>query len=241
MSVDIRWKVPASITSDANPYTINIYFSTPTTGGEDGTYSLLANVSAGGGNTLSTYTDSGGTTDNYYYVKYVDSSNVEGDRILAVLAPGIREQRLAEQIQDKLPDIVKARIDSNLIDIRKAMVNAIAALNAYSPETSYSMSTMPPRFETGVVVLSLALLYMEHQLQVSIRDYSYGGTGISLQVDRGSKFSASIQNLTTAVNGLLKYLKQPDWNSITGVGLGSEPMNQPFGSIFRNLWNQGSW
>lgn len=224
MAASIRWKIPASVSAVPNTaHTLKIYRST---NGEDGDYSEIASLSAGGGNTVKTYTDSGGETRYHYYVTYTPSGSSEGDRVLAVIALTVKEQRLAEQIQGKLPEIVKARIDSDLIDIKKAMGNALATVNAYSPQTSYTISSMPERLETVVVILGMVLLYLEHQLQVSIRDYSYSGTGISLQIDRNSKFASTLQSLTKALNELLAFSKHPDW-PVEGMGLGSEALCTP--------------
>jgi hypothetical protein len=235
----IRWKVPASVLADSQTsYSINVYLSTS---GENGQYQIVNSLPAGQGNTLSSYVDSGGDptfASNFYFVTYTPAGGAEGTRVLAVGDPVVTEQRIAEQIQGKLPEIVLARIDSNLIDIRKAMRNALDAINAYTPTTGYVYTNLPGRLETGVVVMAITLLYMEHQLQVSIRDYSYGGTGINLQVDRNSKFAATLAELTKSINGLMAFLKHPDWPD--PLGIGTDAIATPQARIFGMLLGTGS-
>lgn len=239
MALTIRWKVPATAT--ANPQISNTVGVYKSTNGENGTYSLIDSVSAGGGNALATYTDQSGdpTAGHFYYVTYTPSGGAEGSRVLAVQEPFVTEQRIAEQIQGKLPEIVLARIDSNLIDIRKAMRNALDAVNAYSPQTSYAYTNLPGRFETVVVIMAMCFLYIEHQLQVAIRDYSYGGTGINLTVERNSKFSSTIAELNKSINGLLAFTKQPDWPT-DPMGLGTEALATPQARIFSFLYGASS-
>lgn len=239
MALTIRWKVPAAITADAQAsYTISVYRST---NGENGDYSSIGTTSAGGGNTVATYSDSGASQDSgyFYYVTYTASGGSEGSRVLAIPEPYVTEQRLAEQIQGKMPEIIAARLDSNLIDIRKAIRNALDIMNAYSPQTSYGFTNLPGRFESGIVILTLTLLFMEHHLQVAIRDYTYGATGINFNVDRNSKFATVIGELNKSVNELLLFLKHPDW-PMDAVGLGTEALATPQARIFGFLYGSGS-
>jgi hypothetical protein len=228
-AITVRWKIP---TLDSNvSYGINVYRSV---GGENSDYSLLGTTS---GNTTKTYTDPNGDLGFFYYVRYQPSGGSEGDRVLAVLEATVTEQRLSEQIYGKMPEILKARVDTDLIDVRKAMANALAMINAYSPVTNYNVNALPSRFEAGIVLLSLVLLFMEHQLQVSIRDYSYSGTGISLQVDRNSKFAATLQTLQKSVNDYMLFVKHGDW-PVSPLGLGSEAINVPMARQFGFLFDR---
>lgn len=234
-STPIRWKSPASVLSDTNSYTLKIYVSNT---GENGAYSVTATISAGSGNSVNTYTDPNGDVSFFYYVTYTASGGSEGSRVLAVLQPGVTEQRLAEQIAGKLPEIVLARIDANLIDIRKALQNALDIVNAFAPVTAFTYTNLPGRFEGPMVILAMMLLYLEHQLQVGIRDYSYGGTGITLAVDRNSKFASTLTNLNTAINQMLAFIKANDWP--TPIGLGTEAMNVPMAREFGFLFGTTS-
>ena len=227
----IRWKVPASVSGSATAHTVRIYRSTS---GEDGDYQLATTLDAGGGNSLSTYTGDGNIGD-YFYIRYVPAGGSEGDRIIAFVEPGVKEQRLAEQISSKLPEIVKARIDSNLIDIRQAMTQALGTVNAYSPTTSYAFTNLPARLETCVVIITLMLLYIEHQLQISMRDYAYSGTGVSFTVDRNAKFASTLSALQKSTNELLDLSKKADWPSAP-LGLGTTALSTPQGRIMGNLW-----
>lgn len=237
-SIIIRWPVPSDILASATAYTFTVYRSTA---GEDEDYSAIASSqSAGGGNITSTYTDTGGDVSHYYFVRYTPAGGSEGDRIIAFLEPTVREQRIAQQIEAHLPEIVKARIDSNLLDIRKAMKNALSMVNAYSPVTAYGISNMPDRFESAIVLLTLVLLYVEKQLQIAIRDYTYGGTGINLNVDRNSKFASTLQALQKQVNELLVFVKHGDWPT-DPLGMGSYAMNAPQARILGMVLGSGSY
>jgi len=227
----IRWKIPADLADVAHD--VHVYRSID---GENGSYTLSTSISAGGGNTVSTWADGGGQETYFYYVKYVPSGGAELDRILAVLEPGVTEQRLAEQIEGHLPEIVKARIDSNKLDIRKAMDNALATVNAYGTPTSWGFTNLPARLESVTVLLAMVLLYVEKQLQIAIRDYTYGATGVNFTVDRNSKFSSTLQNLTKSLNDLLKYSKLPDME-IAPMGIGTNALSTPQARVFSFLFN----
>jgi hypothetical protein len=237
VAVTIRWKIPADVKNAPNTaHTISVFRSD---NGENGTYNLLDTISAGGGNTVKTYTDTSiDDRARFYLVRYTPSGGTQGSRVLALLEPVVTEQRIAEQIEGKLPEIIQARIDENLIDIRKAMKNSLDTLNAYSPQTSYTFTNLPGRFETAIVVLAMMLLYLEHQLQVGIRDYSYGATGVNFAIDRNSRFASTITNLMKAVNDLLAFTKHPDW-PLEPSGLGTEALSVPQARVFSFLF-QGS-
>ena len=239
MSTPILWKIPASVLATANQaFSLNIYQSTS---GENGQYNLINSVpiAAGQAPSVSTYVDPGGNPSWYYYVTYTPAGGSEGFRVLAVQQPGVTEQRLAEQILSKLPEIILARVDPNLIDIRKAMQNALDIINAYTPVTCYGYTNLPGRVEAGIIVLGMTLLYMEHQLQVAIRDYSYGGTGINFNVDRNSKFSATLGELNKTVNSLLNFLKHSDW-PVEPLGEGTIALATPQARIMGILYGTGS-
>lgn len=236
MAQGIRWKIPAGVLADSGSYTIQVYRSTSS---EDGDYALIDTISAGSGNTLRIYTDTGGSISFWYYVVYVSAQNVIGDRVLAVSSPTIREQRVAEQIYSHMPEIVRARLDADYIDIRKAMKNALDTVNAFTPATGYVFSNMPDRFETAIVILSMTLLFIEKHLQIAIRDYSYSGTGISLTIDRSTKFATTIAALTKQVNELLAFVKHGDWAD--PIGLGTDAIGTPQGRIFSFLFGGSSF
>jgi len=230
VAVTIRWKRPADVAAapDAG-YTITVYKSID---GENGTYNQLDTLSAGGGATVTTYSDTSTSERiNFYYVRYTPTGGSQGSIVLALIEPVITEQRIAEQIAGKLPEIIKARLDENLIDIRKAMKNALDTLNAYTPVTSYGYTNLPSRFETAIVVLAMTLLYIEHQLQVAIRDYTYGATGVNFTVDRNSRFASTLTNLMKAVNDLLSFVKHADW-PVEPMGLGTTALSTPQARVF---------
>jgi hypothetical protein len=236
ISETIRWKIPKSVLADSGPYTIQIYQSQS---GEDGAYAVIDTISSGPGNSVRTYTDVNGDPSYFYYVVYTDQNGVVGDRVLAMFVPTVREQRISEQIYGHMPEIIRARLDEDFNDIRKTMYNALATINAYTPATDYAFSNMPPRFETAIVVFTMTLLFMEKHLQVSIRDYSYGGTGITLAVDRNSKFTATISELSKQLNELLAFVKMGDWAD--PIGIGTEAIGTPQGRIFSFLFGTGSY
>ena len=232
----ITWVVP---TKDLNPnvtYTINIYRSTM---GEDGEYDLIDNVSAGSGNTTKTYTDDNGSISFFYYVRYVPSdTGTEGDLVLARIEPSVTELRLVRKVYSVLPEVIQVRMDDNNTQVRDAVQAALNMANAWAPVTNYQLTNMPPQYQTAVELGAQMFLYLEVYLQISIRDFSYGVSGISLAIDRGAKVNAAIANLNKFWMDFInkvKYLDYPD-----GSGLGSWAIAVPQARIFGALFGSGS-
>lgn len=230
MSAIIEWLIPTTDLNALLYYTINVYRSTST---EDGEYSLIDSVSSGPSNTTYTYTDANGEMSFFYYVRYMPSGGAEGSRVLARVQPSVREQRLRDKIYNIIPEVVRVRIDGNKTQIRDAIKNALAMVNAYAPVTSYGISNMPSQHEAAVEMCAQMLLYLEHHLQISIRDFSYGVSGIALNIDRGAKMNQVIRNLMDYWNAYIKTVKFADYPD--AIGLGSSAMAVPQGRIFSML------
>lgn len=230
-SVVIEWLVPSNLNSNLT-YTINVYRATA---GEDETYSLIDNVSAGPSNTTTSYTDTNGDTSYFYLVRYVPTGGAEGSNVLARIQPTVRMQRLRDHVYNVLPEVIKVRIDANKTQVVDAVQNALNMVNAYAPVTSYTISNMPNQYEPAVVFGGQMLLYLEQLLQVSIRDFSYGVSGISLNIDRGSKINQAIRNLTEYWNTYVKAVKYVDYPD--AIGLGSSAVATPQGRVLANLYN----
>lgn len=213
-------------------YTINIYSSS---GGESGTYNYINNILAGPANTTTTYTDNNGDPSFFYYVTYVPNGGVEGNRVLARIQCSVREQRLRDKVYSILPEVIAVRMDANRTAVRDALKAALGVVNTYAPVTNYSLENMPPYHEVAVEVGAQIFLYLEVKLQVSIRDFSYGVSGIALTIDRGARVQAAIDQLNKYWMDLLKVVKFSDMPS--GLGLGSTAMAEPFARVFSTLYN----
>jgi hypothetical protein len=239
-SVTIEWIVPppydpvkAPTGLNANlTYSVNVYSSS---GGETGTYSLIANISAGPSNTTTTYTDGNGDPQFFYYVTYVPAGGVEGNRVLARIQCSVREQRLRDKVYGLLPEVVAIRMDANRTQVRDALKSALGVVNSYAPVTSYTLDNMPAYHEVAVEVGAQIFLYLEVKLQISIRDFSYGVSGIALTVDRGARIQSAIDQLTKYWTDLLKVVKFYDYPD--PIGLGSTAMSEPFAKVFSTLYN----
>lgn len=226
----IEWLVPA-----LNPnlvYSLNVYRSST---GENGQYFLIDSISAGPSNSTTTYTDQNGDASFFYYVTYVPSGGVEGQPVLALIQPTIRERRLRDKVYSYLPEVIAIRIDANKTQVRSALQNALNMVNAYAPVTSYTFGTMPPYHETAVEFGAQMLLYMEILLQISIRDFSYGVSGISLSIDRGAKINQALTVLRAYWNDYIKTVKFYDYPD--AIGLGSSAIAVPQGRILATLYN----
>lgn len=231
MSKTIEWVVPSTLSANV-AYTINIYKSS---GGEDGDYSLLVNVSAGTSNTTYTYTDSNGSDSDYYLVRYLPAGGVEGSNVLARIQPTVREQRLRDKIYTQCPEVVQVRIDSNKTQVRDAIQNALRMVNSHAPVSSYTVSNMPQAYEVAIEYGAQMLLYMGLYLQISIRDFSYGVSGISLNIDRGAKMNQALTLLTGYWNEYMKVVKFGDYPD--AIGLGSSSIATPMGRSIASLYN----
>ncbi len=230
-SKTIEWIASTALNANLT-YSVNIYRSTA---GENGDYSLIDTISAGPSNTTTTYTDSNGDNSYYYLVRYIPAGGSEGSNVLARIQPTVREQRIRDHIYNLLPEVVKVRIDANKTQVRDAITNALSMVNAHAPVTSYTITSMNASYETAVIFAAQLLLYLEHLLQISIRDFSYGVSGISLSIDRGAKMNQTITQLTTYWNNYLKSVKFNDYPN--GVGVGSSALAVPQGRILSTLYN----
>lgn len=226
----IEWIAPTLLANTT--YSLNVYRSQS---GENGQYSLIDSISAGPSNSTTTYTDNNGDVSYWYYVTYIPSGGSEGQPVLAMIQPTIRERRLRDRVYSYLPEVIAVRIDANKTQVRSALQNALNMVNAYAPVTAYNITTMPPYHETAVEFGAQMLLYMEILLQISIRDFSYGVSGISLNIDRGAKMNQALIVLREYWNEYLKSVKFYDYPD--AIGLGSSAMAVPQGRVLGMLYN----
>ena len=244
--VNVVWNIPSNQNSNnpqsnglvtINPtltYTINIYSATSV----NGPYNSVSNISAGPANSTYTYFDPGGRFGStFYYVTYIPNGGVEGAPILARIAPTATELKLTTKLYSILPEVIQVRIDPNQTQLRDALQNAISMVNAYAPVTSYTLENMPSFHAVAVEFGAQMLLYMEQMLQISIRDFSYGVSGISLSVDRGAKINQSLTLLTNHWNSYIKVVKFIDYPDPMGIGslALATPQARTFGILFNNV------
>jgi len=158
--------------------------------------------------------------------------------VLARIQPTVREQRLRDKVYGLLPEVVQVRIDTNKTQVRDALKSALRMVNAHAPVTSYTMTNMPAAYEVAVEFGSQWLLYTEQILQISIRDFSYGVSGISLNIDRGAKMNQAIQIMTNYWNEYMKVVKFGDYPD--PIGLGSSAIAAPQARLLGSLYNLAS-
>lgn len=230
-SKTIEWIIPSTLLTNTS-YTIDVYKSTV---GENGDYSLVDTISAGSSNSTYTYVDANGDDAYYYYVRYTPSGGTAGSIVLARIQPTVRELRLRDKVYSILPEVIQARIDANRTQIRDSIKNALNMVNAYAPVTSYTITSMPGAYETAVEFGSQMLLYLEHILQISIRDFGYGVSGIALNIDRGAKINQALTLLTNHWNNYLKVAKFRDYPD--GIGLGSLALATPSARVWGMLYD----
>lgn len=228
----LEWIVPSLL--DNVTYSVDIFRST---NGENGDYSVIDTISSGPSNSTYTYVDANGDDSFYYYVKYTPAGGVAGSIVLARIQPTIRELRLRDKVYSILPEVVQVRVDANRTQIRDAIKNSLNMVNAYAPVTSYGITNMPDAYETAVEFGAQMLMYLEHILQISIRDFGYGVSGISLNIDRGAKMNQALTLLTTYWNNYLKVAKFRDYPDAIGLGsLGiAVPSSRTFGILFSGI------
>lgn len=239
VSTNIQWLIPKAFDPAKNPtglvsnvlYSISIFVST---NGENGAYSVINTISAGPSNSTSTYTDNNGDPAFFYYVTYNASGGPNGPPVLARIAPIITVVRLTNKVYSVLPEVIQVRMDANLTQIQDALQNALNMVNAAAPVTAYVFNNMPPYHSTAVEFGAQWLLYMEQYLQISIRDFSYGVSGISMNIDRGARINSIITTLTAYWNNYIKTVKYYDYPNAIGLGsLGiATPQARIFGILF---------
>lgn len=210
-------------------YAINVYRSTS---GESSDYSLIGTTTP----PATTYTDASGERNYFYYVRYQPSSESEGSIVLANIEATVTELRLAREVNEVLPKIIRSDMDTRLRQVRIAVQQALNAVNISSPTTSYTIENMPKTYETVVKLGAQIFIYCEQYLGVAIKDFSYAEGGISLNKDRGSKIATAIDKVLVYYNQLLKQVKLSAWPS-EGIGLGSIGMSSPSQRILGILYN----
>lgn len=235
MSIDIVWNKP-TLTADVT-YRIRIFRSV---GHENDSYSQIDEINAtSSGLDVTLYTDSTGVSSYFYYVKYINQTTGDvGDRVLARIDLTVREQRLAEQVYQMVPEVIKARFnnDPKYFVVRRAVNDGLNTINMHWPVTSYTLDNLPSGYESLVVVVAQAYIYMEQYLGVAIRDISFAGGIPSVSIDRGARINTAVQQLLNHLKEYIAIFKMSD--SPQPIGLGSEAISVPQGRVFGFLYNR---
>lgn len=230
MSTTICWDIPSYL-DITKEYKIKVY----ATGGSEDDESGYTNVddieSKLNGTFISTYTYSGGDLSYYFFLRYYEYPNGNLlNRVLCTVENSIREQRLVRDLTEILPKIIKNQM-TNVDRISKdALVQAINSINAYQPETSYSLRNMPRTWEPVIKYGSLIFLLLMLYVGISFKDFSYSDNGLSLNIDRGSKINNAIAQVTKDYDKLVKSIKLNEIDM--PIGSGSYALAVP---MFRNI------
>lgn len=235
--MDIFWNKPTTLNID-HLYNIQIYRSITV---ENGDYSVIATISAlNVGLDVTSYTDGTGLASYFYYVKYVDlyDSSV-GDRILARIGMSVREQRIAEEVFQQVPEVIRGRFsnDPKYFVVRRAINDGLNTINYFPPITSYTLDNLPVGHESVVSLVALVYIYMQQYLGVAIRDINFAGGIPSVSIDRGSRIKTATDTLMGYVKEYIVYVKMYDYPQ--PIGLGSMAIAVPQQRIFSFLYNAG--
>lgn len=236
MSQVIVWDAPTTLTT-VNTYTISVYRAET----EDGDYSSIASgVTArdSAGAWVDTYTDPNGSANYFYYVKYSANGGAEGNPVLAVLQPTIKEQRLIKEFKEEIPALIARGLDSHDRQILSALRHALQAINSMAPVTAYSITNMPSQYEPAVRLGAVVFFYATRYLNVAIRDFGYGVGGLSLNIDRGAKINQALRNALDVFNQFAKSVKYVDYPD--ALGAGSYAFASPSGRVMGFLIGTGS-
>lgn len=232
MSVEVRWVHPSDLTSNYDKSKIT------RAGNEDGPYAVLTEIETfdSNGNANLTFVDQTGTLQNFYVIRYRDSTTgLEfSDFSLGYFPFTPKEKRIVSFIGGWVPEVFKPDITD--FDIRFSLNLALNDFNVYPPATSFTLGSFPTSYEQFLVAGTQIHIMRQKFLKVAIRDYTGSDSGLTLAIDRGAKIKTAEDQLMVDYRAVISMAK---WNfQCQGVGLGTVPLPVSVGtSLNRGLLN----
>ena len=209
--------------------TVNIYKSNQESQG----YNLLTSVPS----TTTQYTDSAvniAAKDSWFYA-VVFSNSVSGAQSAPQLAWKMltpREQKLVFQLRDIVSRFVSNRLADE--ELRQYIEHGLNTVNVYSPQTSFTLFSLPGNLESLVVTSAAMYGILFNMLGIGMTDINVSDHGMSMQWDRYGKMSQTLKDITAQYNSVLQLAKLEYAPSGTAIGTVQLPIGVG-GRIASNL------
>jgi len=228
----IEWKVPSFVIEDGSYDKVNIYRSET----ENGEYEYIDTIDALSGDTyINTYTDETeeASRHKYYLIKYYKTiDDVESKWLTTFFNLTPKEKRLVDQIRGYIDSFTKIKLSD--FDVRNGIFLAISQFNLRSPITNFTLDNFPKELEFFLIMLGSFQTILSKYLDVSIRDYSSSDSGLSLNIDRGSKLINALNQLQGQYDSLITIVKLNYAPSPIGLGTIALPISLG-GNLGRNI------
>ncbi len=144
---------------------------------------------------VNTYTDPlSGTSDKYYVINFVDGDgNVLYETVPLKYQEADNLQRAVYDLRFKIKDISAIKNFWRWQDeeLRVAVLNALADLNATPPYTGWSMANFPYAQWQGILMQGAMIFALIGQGILEIgKEFSFNDNGIALNIERSPKFQS---------------------------------------------------
>lgn len=231
MGVEVRWIIPSTLTDNYSKTIISRATA------EQGPYQRVSEFDTiRDGAPVTSWTDNSGVRSQFYIAEFFDPTTETkfADYSLGYFPLTPREKRLTDYVLGWIPEVMKPDISE--ADRSMALRLSLNHFNVRPPETNFNINSFPRNYEQYLIAGAQVQLALLKFLKISIRDFSYGDLGFSINIERGTKISKAIEDLTNIYN---QTIEQAKWNFINqGVGLGTIPLSISVGSsLNRGLMN----
>ena len=216
----IEWKVPCSIQDDGSAKwdKVNIYRAPS----ESSEYVCIDTIDSAAGNIwIDTYNDTSSSANRMlaYLIKYYSTLNdAETKWYLTLYQLTPREQRLVEEVKLRLDRFTK--LDLTDKEVRGGLQLALQHFNLRSPQTQYTLENFPLTHEIFLILGAQFMTILQKYLDVATRDFSASDSGLSLNIDRGSKMQYAMDKAMATYSELVVVAKL-DLAAPMGMGVGT--------------------
>lgn len=229
MSINIAWSLPKVIKDDSDYTRTKIY-----KGNDENNIDSFVEITEidrqdSFGNEILTFVDTNpaSSRSNFYFVRYYNVVNVKLSRInncIFELSP--KEQRLVDSLKQMLDPIITSKFNEDGsfevltdTDLMLGINLAMSWFNSYSPVTNFTLSYFPANNEAILLYLAQVSTLLNKYVGLSLRDFSYGDNGITLNQNFSPAIQQAISQTMVLVNSLLALVKMEYVSD--GVGLGT--------------------
>lgn len=205
----IQWTIPREIKERSDIDSIKIYRSTS----ENYGYSLLETLSFPIENIPTSYKDLTGSVSNYYLITFNSTtSGFESNYHLTFKFPTPLELRYISYLKSMMPNILKDNLGGfdalTDNDYLAGLTLGLQYFNSYPPITGYTLDNFPKTYLYLLLGISMMLMIVARYLPISVRDWTYSEPGgVTLVVDRGSKFQQAIELIQKTYGQYLEIIK----------------------------------
>lgn len=215
MGTLIQWAIPLPVQGSSNYNQTLVYRSSV----ETDPFVLIDTVASGITNCppalITSYVDNSAYNgrNQFYGVRFFDSvNNIQSQFITAYPEMTPKETRLVTTLRSMIGQTLATDPNSQIPltdqDLLAGINLALGAFNMYPPVTCFTIDTFPCcGYETMLLYMAQLFTFLNKYLGIAINDYSYSDNGLSLNIDRGARVNAAIQNAQKLVDQFLAIVK----------------------------------